>query len=363
MTGPDLSELAYSPRSLRGPHKGIGVIGCGGISARHLAAYKAAGYPVLALCDVEEKRAMARRDEFFPDADIYTDAAEMLRREDIDVVDIATHVDVRPSLVRMALKAGKHVLSQKPFVRDIAEGESLIAAAEEANRLLAVNQNGRWAPHFAFLLAAARAGIIGDVSSADFAVYWPHDLVVEADPVFSNMEDLIIYDFGIHWFDVVAQLFAGAEPRSVMAYVGSVPGQRIPVPTNASVVIQYDRGQATLLFRGASHFAEAGSYRIEGSAGVIAHTGESLGGAAATVTTEAGVSTEQLTGTWWSRGMHGSMAELLAAVEDGESPSNAAASSIPGLRLCFAAVESSRTGRPVDPQTISELTLDNNATH
>lgn len=355
MTGPDLSRLDFAPKPERDPQLGIAVVGTGGISGMHLTAYRAAGYRVLALCDHAEEKAIARRDEFFPKADVYTDLDEVLARDDIAVIDIATHVDVRPQLVRRSLAAGKHVLSQKPFVRDLAEGEELITAAEQSGRLLAVNQNGRWAPHFAFLLAAVRAGTIGRVSSADFAVHWPHDQVVEHDPVFSTMPDLILYDFGIHWFDVVAQVFAGAEARSVTAVTGSVAGQVIGVPTVASVVIDFDQGQATLLFRGACHFAETGGYRIEGDAGVITHQGQSLGGTSATVTTAEGATTVDLDGTWWTHGMHGTMADLLAAIHDGERPSNAAATSLPGLRLCFAAIESSHTGLPVDPRTVGAL--------
>lgn len=355
MSGPDLSVLDFAPKPERGPQLGIAVVGTGGISGMHLTAYRAAGYRVLALCDHAEPKAIARRDEFFPEADVYTDLDDLLARDDIAVIDIATHVDVRPGLVRRALAAGKHVLSQKPFVRDLAEGEELITTAERAGRLLAVNQNGRWAPHFAFLLAAVRAGTIGRVSSADFAVHWPHDQVVEHDPVFSTMPDLILYDFGIHWFDIAAQVFAGAEPRSVFAATGSVGGQAIDVPTVASVVIEFDQGQATLLFRGASHFAESGRYRIEGESGVITHQGESLGGPSATVTTADGSTTLDLDGTWWSHGMHGTMAELLAAIHDGRAPANAAGTSLPGLRLCFAAIESSHTGRPVDPRTVGAL--------
>lgn len=357
MSGPDLSTLDRFPREDIGAPRGIAVIGCGGISGMHLAAYRAAGYDVRVLCDLAEERAIARRDEFFPHADVSTDVAEVLARDDVEVVDIATHVDVRPALVRAALTAGKHVLSQKPFVRELAEGQDLIDLAAEADRRLAVNQNGRWAPHFALLLAAVRAGVIGRVTSADFAVYWPHDHVVQDDVIFAHMPDLVLYDFGIHWFDIVAQLFADSEALSVVAVTGTVPGQTIPVPTVASVIITFDGGQSTLNFRAASHFAESGSFRVEGEAGVITHIGESLGGETATVTTSDGTTEISLEGTWWSHGMHGSTAELLSAIENDRVPSHTAATSLPGLRLCFAAVESSRTGLPVDPQKIERLTL------
>lgn len=354
--GPDLSALERGAKAVDSSHS-LAMIGCGGISAFHLAAYRAAGYDVAVLCDVDLERARSRRDEYFPDADISDDVDAVLRRDDIAVVDIATHVDVRPDLVRRALAAGKHVLSQKPFVRDLEEGAELVRLADEAGRLLAVNQNGRWAPHHRFLLSAVRSGVIGEVSTADFALYWPHDEDVASSEVFSTMHDLIVYDFGIHWFDLVAQLFAGREALSVMAYTGRSSGQVIPVPTIATVVITFADGQASLLFRGSSHVAESGSYRVDGARGAIVHRGASLGGESATVTTAEGSTEVDLEGTWWSEGMHGTMAELLSALETGAVPSNAAATSLPGLALCFAAVESGRTGLPVDPRAVRRLVL------
>ena len=73
----------------------------------------------------------------------------LLRDPGIEVVDITTHPDVRVGLMRRALNAGKHVLSQKPFVEDLAVGQALVALAEAKGVKLAVNQNGRWAPHLA----------------------------------------------------------------------------------------------------------------------------------------------------------------------------------------------------------------------
>jgi predicted dehydrogenase len=349
MTEIQLVDVPYLPRDVEGFSPRIGLIGCGGISGMHLAAYRAAGYQVVALCDIVLARAEARRDEFFPEADVYDSPEQLLRREDIEIVDIATHVDVRPTVVASALHKGKHVLSQKPFVQALADTKGL---------QLSVNQNGRWAPHFAYLLAAVRHGLIGTVTSADFAAYWAHDVDLEHHPVFAEMQDLVLYDFGIHWFDVIARLFAGRTTTRVTSTVRRTQGQLISAPTSATALIDYEDAQASVILRAASHFDDFGSYRVEGTLGVISHDGGSLGGPTVTLRTADGTQMVDLEGDWWRNGMHGAMSELIAAVHSGVAADNTAANSLDGLRLCFAAISSSRTDSPVDPRTVRSLDAD-----
>lgn len=348
--------VSYLPQDPSHYRPGIGLIGCGGISGLHLAAYRAAGYDVRVLCDLVAERALERQAEFFPKATLTTDYRDVLAMPDVEVIDIATHVDVRPPLVEAALRAGKHVLSQKPFVRSLAEGRRLCDVADEAGRLLAVNQNGRWAPHFSYLRNAVAAGRLGALTSADFAVYWPHDRIVAASPEFATMSDLILYDFGIHWFDLVATIFAGHGPaRGVSARTGRRDGQVIPVATQAQVLIEYAGAQVSLVFRGAGRWVESGGYRVEGTAGVLSHTGLSLGGPEVVLVDAAGTHPATVEGDWFTNGMRGTMGELLRAIEEGRRPVNDARTALPGLALCYAAVESSRTGLPVDPGAIDAL--------
>ncbi|RFA16741.1 hypothetical protein B7R22_02480 [Subtercola boreus] len=354
-----LTEPDYLPLEVDVSRHRIALIGCGGISAKHLAAYRAAGFIVSVLADRTLAKAEARRDEFFPDADVTDVIEEIFANPSISIVDIATHVDGRPDLVRRALLSGKDVLSQKPFVRDLVEGAELIALADKHSRTLAVNHNARWAPQFSVARAAVERGDIGEVTSADFQVYWPHDRIVEQDAHFSTMHDLILFDFGIHWFDLIAQLMAGAgEAQRVFASTGNCSGQLIPAPTQADVIIEFERARATIVFRASSSRAEAGSYRIEGTDGVITHYGLSLGGETVELETLSGRQSVRLQGDWWSNGMRGTMAELIGAIDDSRTPRNSALSSLEGLALCFAAQQSAATGLAVDPRTVNRAPSD-----
>src|SRR5581483_1680080 len=198
---PDLPYQPPEPKSFRPP---IGLIACGGITETHLKAYKQAGYKVVALCDLIEERALKRQKQFYPKADIYLDYKQLLARDDIEVVDIATHPPERVPLIEDALRAGKHVLSQKPFVLNLDTGEKFVKLAEQQGVKLAVNQNGRWAPYFSYIRQAVKQGLIGDLMSLHLSVHWDHSWT-EGTP-FENIYDLIFYDFAIHWFDITSHL-------------------------------------------------------------------------------------------------------------------------------------------------------------
>ena len=149
-------ELDYSPPVPKRYRPLIGLIGCGVITEHHLRAYVESGFNVGAFYDLNTEAAEKRRSEFYPNAVVCSSVEELLSVPGLEVVDIATHPLVRGPLIEQAIAAGKHVLSQKPFVLDIAEGERLVALAAQAGVKLAVNQNGRWAPYFAYLRQAIR---------------------------------------------------------------------------------------------------------------------------------------------------------------------------------------------------------------
>ena len=99
------------------------------------------------------------------------------------------------------------MLSQKPFVTDLAVGKRLADLADKMGVTLAVNQNARWAPHFSYLREAVRGGLVGDVEGAHCDVHWDHSWV--KGTAFETTPHLILYDFAIHWFDFITTLMNG----------------------------------------------------------------------------------------------------------------------------------------------------------
>ena len=335
-------NLPYRPRDPKRFHPKIGLIGCGGITGSHLQAYRRAGYDVVALCDIVPAHAEKRRQEFYPKAAVYTDYAELLQREDIAVVDIAAHTKQRPPIIEAAIKAGKHALSQKPFVLDLDEGERLVKLADRHGVTLAVNQNGRWAPHFSYIREAIKRGLIGEVMSAHLSVHWNHDWI--ANTAFNEVQHAILYDFAIHWFDITRIFLADKEPQQVCAYLTRAPGQKSSPPLLAQAMIKYDECQASLAFDAFTKYGPLDRTYLAGTKGSITSTGASLSRQKVTLYTAKGYCSPRLQGTWFPDGFHGTMAELLRAIEEKREPLHSARDNLKSLAVCFAAAASADAG-------------------
>jgi predicted dehydrogenase len=347
-------DLPYQPPMPRAYHPRIGVIGAGGIVAAHLDAYRTAGWEVAAICNRTIAKAEARAAEFAPNARVTDRWQDILSDPTIDVVDITPHPADRLPILEAALKAGKHVLSQKPFVLDLAEGQRLLDLARVNRVKLAVNQNGRWAPHLAWMREAVRAGLIGEVTCLHASIHWNHGWI--AGTPFEQIEDLILYDFGIHWFDF-AQSVLGDRAKSVFASASTASGQTAKSPLLAQALIRVDGGQASLIFDGATAFGPRDTTVITGTEGTLTSDGPDLGQQAVTLTTAAGRARPQLQGTWFNDGFRGAMGALLVAIEDDTEPANGAAENLRSLALAFAAIESRRTGREVKVGAATRLSV------
>lgn len=345
-------QLDYLPPTSERYRPPLGLIGCGEITRVHLQAYRDAGYQVAALCDPRREVAEARRSEFYPDAAVYDDHRQLLARDDIEVVDIATHPEPRVGLIEAALQARKHVLSQKPFVLDLDVGERLVALAARQNVLLAVNQNGRWAPHFRYALRAVAEGWLGDLLGAHLGVHWDHTWVVGTS--FEHIRHLILFDYAIHWFDLLNCLLP-EPPRSVYATTAAAPNQPIASPLLAQVTLAYRHAQASLSFEACVPQGSRDRTLLVGTRGTLESSGPGNRVQQVTVRTEHGQWSPTLRGSWFPDGFRGTMGELLLSIEQGRQPEINAADNLRGLALCFAAIRSAASGQAEVPGSVRTL--------
>lgn len=349
-----LIEAPHVPHTLPSPARPrdfpIALIGAGNISEFHLRAYRREGYHVVAIADRNLAKAEARRDEFFPDASATTDHRALLQRDDIAIVDITPHPADRAPLIREALAAGKHVLSQKPLADSLAEARELAALATQNGVHLAVNQNGRWAPHFLYLRRALATGIVGEVRSVDFQLQWDQTWIA-GNESFEQIHHLVLGDFAIHWFDITACFMGETRPERVYASLRKFSGQRYRPPALAAVIIDYPEAQVRMAFNAHTTAGEEDTTTIVGSAGTLRARGRGLN-EQSRIDLFLGDqhAVAPLQGSWFADGFAGTMGELICALEENREPEHHAANNLRSLALCFAALKSADTGKPVHPE-------------
>jgi predicted dehydrogenase len=339
--------LDYLPPEPLGEKPQIALIGAGGIAEYHLRAYKAMRLDVVAICDINLKRAEERAREFYPDAFVTDSHEDVIRREEIKVVDIALHPEHRIPILRDCLQAGKHILSQKPFVTDLNIGKELVALAKEKGVKLAVNQNGRWAPHFSYCRNTVEAGIIGEVSSVDFNLHFDHTWT-ENTP-FEEIHHLLLYDFGIHWFDISRAFLPGKTCQLVSASVQRTSWQTIKPPFLAQVIADFEGAQVRINLNAHVQYGQQDTTTICGSKGTLRAFGPGLNEQSVHLWTADGYASPKLKGCWFENGFEGTMGELLQSIEQNRVPNNNAEDNLESLAFCFAAMHSADTTQPQVP--------------
>jgi predicted dehydrogenase len=196
--------LIFAAGRTAAPAVGVGLLGYGAIARLHADAIAAT--PGLNLAgvadDSDERRQQAATDwsvRTHPRAD------EMLADPKVELVVVGTPPSIHFDSVMAALRAGKHVVCEKPFAIHVDEVDRMIDAAAAGERVLTVYQSRRWDPDYLVLREVVRSGRIGDAFYLESFIggyEHPCDFWHSHEPISGGM----IYDWGSHYFDWILQL-------------------------------------------------------------------------------------------------------------------------------------------------------------
>ncbi|MEP7367459.1 MAG: Gfo/Idh/MocA family oxidoreductase, partial [Acidobacteriota bacterium] len=191
------------------------LIGCGFFGQIQLEAWRRMeGVSIVAACDVALDRAAASA----PHA--YTDPVEMLDREQLDFIDIATRPDTHADLIRLAVARKTPAICQKPLAVSLEEGIDLARLVSGSGVPVMVHENWRWQPWFRETKSLIDSGAIGAPIGYQFCVrqgdgMGPHPYPNQ--PYFAKMPRLLIYETLIHFVDTARFLFG--DIVSVQAHI------------------------------------------------------------------------------------------------------------------------------------------------
>ncbi len=162
------------------------------------------GMTAVAACDIDPDRA-AQAQEDFPAFDTYTDPDDLLADDEIDLVVIILPHNLHAEYAIRCLQAGKHVVLEKPFCLTLDEADAMLAAADQAGKMLTCYHNRRWDGDYRTLRRIIESGRIGEVFEiqAGFARYGrPRHWWRSSKEISGGT----LYDWGAHFTDWILGL-------------------------------------------------------------------------------------------------------------------------------------------------------------
>jgi len=152
----------------------VAVVGTGAISDAHIHAYL--GFKdrckIVALCDIFPDKAREKQKKHQIEADVVADYKQLLSRPDLDLVSVCTPPYTHAPIAIDFLKAGKHVLVEKPMASSLEECDAMLAAADAGQRVLSVIGQNRFRDPVFKLKRVLDSGMAGRIVHTQVDSFW-----------------------------------------------------------------------------------------------------------------------------------------------------------------------------------------------
>jgi predicted dehydrogenase len=343
---PILSPSDYQPTAPERHDYGIGLVGCGGIArGAHLPAYRQFGYRVVGCCDIDPEAVRAVQEQFGVPFGT-TRVEELIHRDDVEIIDLAVHASVRRQVMEEVSKAGKPILSQKPFALTLDDAAAMVDMCRARGVKLMINQQARWAPAHRAVRVLIERGALGHVYSV---VHFHRSFQDVPGSWFVDLENFNIVDHGIHYLDL-CRYFTGREPLRVKAAAAMVPGQSAVTPIQHTVLLEYE---PEAMLTAVSHFnnivrtraLHAYDWYVDGTEASLQASRNEL--AVSFRDRPDAKEVFAIQGAWFPDAFGGSMGELMRAIAEDREPLTSGADNLNSIKIAYAAVESAQTGAAV----------------
>lgn len=165
----------------------VSLIGCGRVSVKHIRAIMKLSdrFQLCALVDADTNAPQrllsecgithAKMDKLFPDLHIYSNYEDMLIHEKPDIVSITVPSGLHYEMARAAIRAGSHLLLEKPMTMKSSEAQDLLKQSESAGIQIAMGHIYRYFPLIGLIHDDIRKGVFGKISHGTVSVRWGHN--------------------------------------------------------------------------------------------------------------------------------------------------------------------------------------------
>lgn len=227
---------------------------------------KDAGFPTVAVCDIEPARLEEAKQQI-PGVQTFTSLDEMLEKSEAKVVAVVTPHNTHAGIAIKCLEAGRHVIVEKPMCITVAEATAMIEAAKKNKVMLTVFHNRRWDGDYLTVKEIVGEGLVGDIFHIEMfgggyghpGRWWRAN---------KDISGGAFYDWGAHFVDWLLGLVP-SKPKSVTGFFHKLVWRDVTNEDHVQGIVLFENGAVGDVQL--SHLAAAGKpkWEILGTKGAI----------------------------------------------------------------------------------------------
>ncbi len=249
----------------------FGLIGFGAWGQHHADAITKSTGATLAAIATHSDASAARAREAYPDAQVTTDVHELVRRDELDFVDVVVPSHLHHEVATAVLQADKHLLLEKPMGITLQQCDDMIRLARERKRLFAVGHELRLSSMWGKVKEMIDDGFIGtpqyalvELSRNPYRLGsrgWRYDI--------SRVGSWILEE-PIHFFDLARwYLQAAGDPSRIYATGNSRQPEHPELQDNFSAIMHFSGGAYAVVSQTLSAFEHHQTIKVTGTSGAL----------------------------------------------------------------------------------------------
>lgn len=251
----------------------VAIIGSGGISDAHIKAYQK--FPdrcqITAIVDLYPEKAQKKAAAYNLDIPVYQDHQSLLDAQQVDLVSICTPPFAHAQATIDSLRAGAHVLAEKPMATSLAECDQMIAAARESGRLLSIVAQNRYKTPLMKLKQVLDSGLIGKLVYARIDSFWwrgSHYYDLWWRGTWEKEGGGCTMNHAVHHIDLF-QWMAG-QPTEVRAVIANLAHDNSEVEDFSTAVFRFPDGALGQVSASLVHHGEDQQFVFQGERAMVA---------------------------------------------------------------------------------------------
>lgn len=240
----------------------IAIVGLGGMGDWHRELIESIdGLTLAGIYDIKEERQEYAKEK---NIRVYGSFEELLADEEVELCLIATPNDLHKPLAIAAMKAGKHVVSEKPVTLSSEDLKEMIAASEETGKLFTVHQNRRWDEDFLTMKKIYDDNLLGEVFRIESRVHGSRGIPGDWRQLKEQGGGMVL-DWGVHLLDQILLMLKGVKLNKVYATITHVTNQLVDDGFTTSLL--FENGVEVIIEVGTSNFVNLPRWYMLGANG------------------------------------------------------------------------------------------------